>query len=83
MGCHSLLWGNLPDLEIEPISPVSPAQQVDSSPTEPPGKNMLRTHCEICLPFAFCFATKHPFLLPCLPNSVLNHFGEFSVSCCT
>ena len=54
---------NLPDLEVEPISPMSPALQVDSSPTEPPGKNMLRTHCEICLPFAFCFAIKHSSFL--------------------
>ena len=30
--------GDLPDPAIKPTSPVSPALQVDSSPTEPPGK---------------------------------------------
>ena len=32
------LPGNLPDPGIEPTSPVSPALQADSLPTEPPGK---------------------------------------------
>ena len=35
MGCHSLLWGDLPDPGIEP---ESPALQADSLPSEPPGK---------------------------------------------
>ena len=30
--------GDLPDPGIEPVSPVSPALQADSLPTEPPGK---------------------------------------------
>ena len=30
--------GNLPQLEIKPTSPVFPALQADSSPSEPPGK---------------------------------------------
>ena len=30
--------GDLPDRGIEPLSPESPALQVDSLPTEPPGK---------------------------------------------
>ena len=29
---------DLPDPGIKPVSPVSPALQVDSLPTEPPGK---------------------------------------------
>ena len=35
VGCHSLLWGDLPDPGIEP---ESPALQADSLPSEPPGK---------------------------------------------
>ena len=35
VGCHSVLWGNLPHPGIEPRTP---ALQVDSVPTEPPGK---------------------------------------------
>ena len=35
VGRHSLLQGNLPDPGMEP---VSPALQVDSLPSEPPGK---------------------------------------------
>ena len=38
MGCHGLFQGNLPDLGIEPASPVSPALQADALPTEPTGK---------------------------------------------
>ena len=38
MGCHFLLQGNLPDPRIEYASPVSPALQIDSLPTEPLGK---------------------------------------------
>ena len=38
VGCHFLLQGNLPDPGIKPVSPVSPALQADSSPTEPPRK---------------------------------------------
>ena len=38
VGCHALLQGNLPDPGIEPASPVSPALQIDSLLTEPPGK---------------------------------------------
>ena len=33
--------GDLPDLGIEPISPVSPALQADSLPTEPPEKPII------------------------------------------
>ena len=33
--------GDLPNPGIEPASPVSPTLQVDSSPTEPPGKPLL------------------------------------------
>ena len=36
-GCHAL-FQDLPDPGMEPMSPVSPALQVDSLPTEPPGK---------------------------------------------
>ena len=32
---------DLPDPGIEPPSPVSPALQADSSPTEPPGKPIV------------------------------------------
>ena len=35
VGCHSLLWGNLPDPGIKPRFP---ALQVDSLLSEPPGK---------------------------------------------
>ena len=35
--------GDLPDPGIEPVSPVSPALQEDSLPTEPPGKPKLNT----------------------------------------
>ena len=35
MGCHFLLWGNLPNLGIES---ASLALQADSLPSEPPGK---------------------------------------------
>ena len=38
VGCHGLFQGNLPDLGIEPASPVSPALQADALPTEPTGK---------------------------------------------
>ena len=38
VGCHALLQGDLPNPGIEPMSPVSPALQMDSLPTEPPGK---------------------------------------------
>ena len=34
VGCHYLLQENLSDPGIEPASPVSPASQVDSSPSE-------------------------------------------------
>ena len=34
--------GDLPDPGIEPVSPVSPALQVDSLPTEPSGKLLFR-----------------------------------------
>ena len=37
VGCHFLLQGNLPNPEIEPRSP---ALQVDTSTSEPPGKPM-------------------------------------------
>ena len=37
VGCHAL-FQDLPDPGMEPMSPVSPALQADSSPTEPPGK---------------------------------------------
>ena len=33
VGCHALLWGNLPNPGMEPRS------QVDSLPSEPPGKS--------------------------------------------
>ena len=35
MGCHALLWGNLPNPGIEPSSPTL---QADSLLSEPPGK---------------------------------------------
>ena len=35
MGCHFPPPGNLSDQRTEPTSPVSPALQVDSLPTEP------------------------------------------------
>ena len=39
---HFFLQGmDLHDPGIEPVSPVSPALQEDSSPTEPPGKALL------------------------------------------
>ena len=34
--------GDLPDPGIKPISPVSPALQADSLPTEPPGNPSYR-----------------------------------------
>ena len=33
--------GELPSLEIKPVSPASPALQADSLPTKPPGKPLL------------------------------------------
>ena len=36
--CHALLLEDLPDPEIEPISPESPALKADSLPTEAPEK---------------------------------------------
>ena len=63
--CQSLLWifqaehcnglpcppGNLLDPEIKPMSPVSLVYQVDSLPTEPPGKPIfIKTYVHInCL----------------------------------
>ena len=38
VGCHALLQGIVPDQGMEPMSPASPALQVDSLSTEPPGK---------------------------------------------
>ena len=35
--------GDLPDPVVEPESPAAPALQVDSSPTEPPGKPMNKS----------------------------------------
>ena len=37
-GLPSPPQGDLPDPGIEPMSPVSPALEEDSLPTEPPGK---------------------------------------------
>ena len=37
-GCHFLLQGDLPNPEIKLTSPVSPALQADSLPTDPSGK---------------------------------------------
>ena len=39
MGCPFLLWGDVPDPGVEPRSP---ALQVDSLLTEPPGKPHMR-----------------------------------------
>ena len=36
---------DLPDPEIEPSSPLSPALQADSLPAEPSGKSLLITKC--------------------------------------
>ena len=36
MGCHALLWGNLPNPGIEPRSPAVSRWQADSLPSEPP-----------------------------------------------
>ena len=41
---------DLPNTGIEPISPVSPALQVDSLPTGPPGKPAIVYICSL-----FCF----------------------------
>ena len=46
--------GDLPDRGIEPLSPESPALQVDSLPTEPPGKPLsILSHvkylCKSCI----------------------------------
>jgi len=38
VGCHFLLWGNLPDPGIKPRSL---ALQADTLQSEPPGKNPL------------------------------------------
>ena len=38
MGFHFPPLGDLPNLGIEPVFPVSPALQVDSLPAEPYGK---------------------------------------------
>ena len=38
-GCHFLLQGILPGPETEPLSPVSPALQLDSLPAEPLGRS--------------------------------------------
>ena len=43
MGCHFLLWGNLPDPGIEPTSPVVASGFFT---TEPPGKPQLRTYTD-------------------------------------
>ena len=36
--------GDLPDPQIEPTSPVSPALQADSFPSEPPAEAFLLSH---------------------------------------
>ena len=38
VGCHALLQGIFPTWGLNPCLPVSPALQVDSLPTELPGK---------------------------------------------
>ena len=39
--------GDLPNPDIEPESPVSPALQADSLPTEPSGKSRVPDHVEV------------------------------------
>ena len=39
VGCHFLLWGDLPDPGIEPESPMPPALPAGSLPAEPSGKH--------------------------------------------
>ena len=54
VGCHALLQGDLPKPRIEPRSP---ALQVDSLPSEPPGKPRLLRACSKMLVFVvlvFC-----------------------------
>ena len=46
VGCHLLLQGVFPDLPHKGIKPMSPALQVDSLPTEPPGKPIDLMICE-------------------------------------
>ena len=38
VGCHFLLPGDPPDPRVKPTPLVFPALQMDSLPTEPPGK---------------------------------------------
>ena len=40
-GLQFLISGDLPDPGIKPVSPASPALQVDSFTTGPPGKPLL------------------------------------------
>ena len=43
-GFQALLQGNLPNPEIEPLSPAAPSVAGGFFTTEPPGKSLLRTH---------------------------------------
>ena len=46
MGCHFPPPGDLSNVGIKPMSPVSPALQMDSISTEPLGKPQLSSdHC--------------------------------------
>ena len=53
MGCHYSSPGDLPDPEIEPTSPVSPALHADSSPlshleSQQPPKREILSHYSPC-----------------------------------
>ena len=65
--------GDLPDPEIKPVSPVSPALQVDSLPAEPSGKpfssqfkNLLSFMCVIDVSTnLFCYSVFEFLYLLC------------------
>ena len=66
VGCHSLLWGNLPDLEIEPISPCVSCTAggffANWAIWEKYVKNSLWDLSSFC--FLFCYKTSIPPSLP-------------------
>ena len=58
--------GNLPDPGIKPVSPMFPALQADSLPTEPPGKPNYNITTlkkkKVCCAKAFRFDWSHLFI---------------------
>ena len=67
--------GDLPNPEIEPIPSVSPALQVDSLPTEPPGKPKIKwsetKKCSFSHLSAFCGAPFYCHLSESVQNPAI------------